>query len=224
MEYRNATLELACARRTCRHWIWFASNWRTSGTEGRVTAATTSDKGVDGRLAHQRRQAVIGAWWQKQSERDRRRARRRRTLAVLLLAWAFVWYPLARARTQLESRVEHERTDLAWMRQTSGELQVLRAKGAHGQVDRQGKSLFALADVTARVPDSPPLSSGSSRPAPRSVRASFEAANFDALIAWGRRTCGATMRCKTTDFFRRPRRGNRNGQRARRAGGAVTAR
>jgi len=56
---------------------------------------------------------VIGAWWQKQSERDRGVLAVGGTLAVLLLAWAFVWYPLARARTQLESRVEHERTDLA---------------------------------------------------------------------------------------------------------------
>ena len=127
---------------------------------------------------------MIGAWWQKQSERDRGVLAVGGTLAVLLLAWAFVWYPLARARSQLESRVAHERTDLAWMRQTSGELQVLRAKGAHGQVDRQGKSLFALADVTARGAGLATALKRVEPTGPRSVRASFEAANFDALIAW----------------------------------------
>jgi len=127
---------------------------------------------------------VIDAWWQKQSERDRLVLAVGATIVALLLAWAFVWYPLARARTQLESRVDHERTDLAWMRQTGGELQELRAKGARGQVDRQGKSLFALADVTARGAG---LAGALKRVEPtcsRSVRARFEAADFDALIGW----------------------------------------
>jgi general secretion pathway protein M len=127
---------------------------------------------------------VIAGWWQKQSERDQRVLAVGAALIALLLAWAFVWYPLARARAQLESRVEHERTDLAWMLQSGGELQELRAKGARGKVDRQGKSLFALADVTARGAG---LATALKRVEPtgsRSVRASFEAADFDALIGW----------------------------------------
>jgi general secretion pathway protein M len=127
---------------------------------------------------------VIAGWWQKQSERDQRVLAVGAALVALLLAWAFVWYPLARARAQLESRVEHERTDLAWMLQSGGELQELRAKGARGKVDRQGKSLFALADVTARGAG---LATALKRVEPtgsRSVRASFEAADFDALIGW----------------------------------------
>ncbi|HZX91392.1 MAG TPA: type II secretion system protein GspM [Rudaea sp.] len=127
---------------------------------------------------------MIAGWWQKQSERDQRVLAVGAALVALLLAWAFVWYPLARARAQLESRVEHERTDLAWMLQSGGELQELRAKGARGKVDRQGKSLFALADVTARGAG---LATALKRVEPtgsRSVRASFEAADFDALIGW----------------------------------------
>jgi general secretion pathway protein M len=127
---------------------------------------------------------VIAAWWQKQSERDRRTLAIGATAVALLLAWAFVWYPLARARTQLESRVERERTDLGWMRQAGGELQALRARGARGQVDRQGKSLFALADVTARGAGLATSLKRVEPTGPRSVRASFEGANFDALIGW----------------------------------------
>ena len=127
---------------------------------------------------------MIAAWWQKQSERDRRVLAFGAVLVALLLAWAFVWYPLARARTQLETRVEHERTDLAWMRQSGGELQDLRAKGARGQVDRQGKSLFALADVTARGAGLAIALRRVEPTGPKSVRASFEAANFDALVSW----------------------------------------
>jgi general secretion pathway protein M len=127
---------------------------------------------------------VIAEWWQKQSERDRRVLAAGATVVALLLAWAFVWYPLARARAQLESRVEHERTDLARMRQTGGELQALRAKGARGQVDRQGKSLFALADVTARGAGLATALKRVEPTGPKSVRASFEGANFDTLIGW----------------------------------------
>ena len=127
---------------------------------------------------------MIGEWWQKQSERDRRVLAVGAAVVVVLLAWAFVWYPLARARAQLESRVEQERADLAWMRQTGGELQELRAKGARGKVDRQGKSLFALADVTARGAGLATALKRVEPTGPRSVRASFEAANFDALIGW----------------------------------------
>jgi len=127
---------------------------------------------------------MIGEWWQKQSERDRNVLAVGAAIVALLLAWAFVWYPLARARAQLESRVENERVDLAWMRQTGGELQELRAKGARGKVDRQGKSLFALADVTARGAGLATALKRVEPTGPRSVRASFEAANFDALIGW----------------------------------------
>ncbi|HSE11503.1 MAG TPA: type II secretion system protein M [Rudaea sp.] len=127
---------------------------------------------------------MIDAWWHKQSAHDRRVLGVGAVVIALLLAWAFVWNPLARARAQLETRVAHERTDLAWMRQASGELQALRAKGARGQVDRQGKSLFALADVTARGAGLATALKRVEPTGPKSVRASFEGANFDALIGW----------------------------------------
>jgi general secretion pathway protein M len=127
---------------------------------------------------------VIAAWWQSQSARDRRVLGIGAVVIALLLAWSFIWYPLARARAQLEARVERERTDLVWMRQAGGELQALRAKGARGQVDRQGKSLFALADVTARGAGLATALKRVEPTGPKSVRASFESANFDALIGW----------------------------------------
>jgi general secretion pathway protein M len=127
---------------------------------------------------------VIAAWWPGLPARDRRMLAIGAVAVALLLGWAFVWYPLARAREQLQVRVERERADLAWMRQSAGELTALRAKGAHGQVDRQGKSLFALADVTARGAG---LATALKRVEPigaKSARVSFETANFDALIGW----------------------------------------
>ncbi|HEY2394410.1 MAG TPA: type II secretion system protein M [Rudaea sp.] len=127
---------------------------------------------------------MIGAWWQGLSARDRHVLAVGIGIVALLLGWAFVWFPLTRAREQLQARVERQRSDLAWMRQTSGELVTLHASGARGQVDRQGKSLFALADVTARGAGLATALKRVEPTGPKSVRVSFEGANFDALIGW----------------------------------------
>ena len=124
------------------------------------------------------------AWLQTLSARDRRVLAVGSVVVALLVGWAFVWYPLARARVQLQARVRQEQTDLAWMRASAGELAALRSKGARGQIDRQGKSLFALADVSARGAG---LASALKRvepTGPKSVRVNLENANFDALIDW----------------------------------------
>ena len=126
----------------------------------------------------------MASWWQGLSERDRRVLIIGAFLAAALLGWSFAWNPLARARAQLGAQVERQRTDLAWMRASAGEVDALRNKGARGQVDRQGKSLLALADVTARGAG---LSAALKRvepSGPKSVRVSFETANFDALVGW----------------------------------------
>ncbi len=105
-------------------------------------------------------------------------------LAALLLGWAFVWYPLSHARAELVARVARQRADLAWMRRAAGEARELRAQGTRSQADRQGKSLLALADATARAAG---LAGALKRVEPTgaaSVRVSFEIASFDALVDW----------------------------------------
>ena len=127
---------------------------------------------------------MIGAWWQSLAQRERRMLAVGGIIVALLLGWTFVWHPLALARQTLQARVARERSDLAWMQQSASELGALRTRSARGQVDRQGKSLFALADVTARGAG---LATALKRVEPtggRSVRVSFESASFDALIGW----------------------------------------
>jgi len=105
-------------------------------------------------------------------------------LAALMLAWALVWYPVAKARATLGTRVEKQREDLAWMRQHLAQAQQAHAQGVRGHADRQGKSLLALADVSAREGG---LAGALKRVEPsggRSVRVSFEIANFDQLMTW----------------------------------------
>lgn len=127
---------------------------------------------------------MMRAYWGGLSERDRRMLAIGAIVVVLMLGWAFVWHPLAQERQQLNSSVEADRASLAWMRAAQAQVPSLAAHGIQAGTDRQGKSLLALADVTARGAG---LANALKRVEPagaRSVRVNFEAANFDALIGW----------------------------------------
>ncbi len=124
------------------------------------------------------------AWWNGLQERERRMVLIGGAACVLLLGWAFIWHPLSRARADLHARVEHQRDDVAWMRSVAGRANELHAQGAQGHAERQGKSLLALADVTARGAG---LSGALKRVEPtggNSVRVSFDVAGFDMLVDW----------------------------------------
>lgn len=128
----------------------------------------------------------MNSWWRKLQPRERRMLGFGGAAVVVMLIWAFAWYPLARARDQLATSVAQQRDDLAHMRATSADIVNLRARAMRGGTDRQGKSLLALADATARDEKSG-LGAALKRVeplGPKSVRVSFESANFDALMNW----------------------------------------
>lgn len=104
-------------------------------------------------------------------------------VVVLLLAWAFAWHPFAVARVQLAQRVTTDRAALAWMRSAQRELPGIPTGSSHGG-DRQGKSLLALADVSARGAGLAGAHMRIEPAGPRSVRVSFDGVNFDALVGW----------------------------------------
>ena len=127
---------------------------------------------------------MMRAWWQGLQERERRTLAVGGIVVAAMLGWALLWYPLSHARSDLAVRVAHQQDDLAWMRQALGETRNLRAQGAHSRADRQGKSLLALADVSARGAG---LTGALKRVEPAgadSVRVNLEIADFDALMSW----------------------------------------
>jgi general secretion pathway protein M len=127
---------------------------------------------------------VIAAWWQGLQQRERQLLTVGATLLALFLFWLLIWHPLANGRASLESAVIRQREALATMRAQALEVQRLRAAGVSGRAERQGKSLLALADATARGAG---LTGALKRVEPvsaKSVRVTLELANFDALIGW----------------------------------------
>jgi general secretion pathway protein M len=127
---------------------------------------------------------MMRAWWNEQTPRDRRVLVIGAVLASLTLAWAFVWHPLARQHAELSERLEQSRRDLAYVRVAEAEVNRLRNAGVQTRADRQGKSLLALADVTARGGGLDGVLKRIEPVGSRSVRATFEFASFDTLMAW----------------------------------------
>jgi len=124
------------------------------------------------------------AWWNGLAGREQRIVAIGGFAVVLMLAWAFVWHPLVVKRAELRDAVEAQQRDLAFVRVAAADVDRLRASGKQGSRDRQGRSLLALADASARDAG---LEGALKRVEPvgtASVRVSFEVARFDALIAW----------------------------------------
>jgi general secretion pathway protein M len=123
-------------------------------------------------------------WWNAREPRERQILAIGGALAAVLLVWALVWHPLARSRAELRVRVEAQRTDLEQMRADSARVVQLRGQGARAKVERQGKSLLALADATARGAQLANELRRVEPVGPKSVRVSFENASFDAVADW----------------------------------------
>lgn len=127
---------------------------------------------------------MIRTWWDTLSLRDQRTAAVGGVVVAAMLGWALIWHPLALKRAELRETVDAQRRDLAYVRFATAEVERLRAAGKHSRGDRQGRSLLALADASARAGG---LEGALRRVEPvgaSSVRVSFEFARFDALVGW----------------------------------------
>ncbi len=127
---------------------------------------------------------MIAAWWRSLASKDQRVLGLGAVVVVLLLGWALLWHPLAARRTELQRNVDDQARDLAYVRLGAAEVERLRATGMRSRGDRQGKSLLALADATARDAG---LGDALERVEPvgaNSVRVRLEGASFDAMMEW----------------------------------------
>jgi general secretion pathway protein M len=127
---------------------------------------------------------MMTVWWDQLSVRDRRVLIVGVIIVVAFLTWAYLWHPLAQQRAQLNGQLDQARRDQAYFQIAQAEVERLRNAGARSRADRQGKSLLALADITARGVALDGALKRLEPIGPRSVRATFEFVPFDTLIAW----------------------------------------
>jgi general secretion pathway protein M len=127
---------------------------------------------------------LIRAGWQRLAASERRMLGGGAVVAVLLLGWALVWHPLSLKRAELTQDVANQRRDLAYVRLGAAEVAHLRVVGTRSRSERQGKSLLALADASARGGGLERTLRSVQPVGAHSVRVIFESANFDALMRW----------------------------------------
>ncbi|MEO8460492.1 MAG: type II secretion system protein M [Dokdonella sp.] len=127
---------------------------------------------------------MITAWWNQRLPRERMILLIGATVTGALLVWALVWHPLANKRIELGEQIVSQRESLAYVRAATAEMATSQSGVHNTRRDRQGKSLLALVDASARAGG---LEAALKRVEPvgtRSVRASFEYASFDDLMQW----------------------------------------
>lgn len=123
-------------------------------------------------------------WWQARDARERRVLGIGGAASAVLLGWAFIWHPLSASRISLRERVEAQRADLAAMRGGAARVGELRNQGVRAKAERQGKSLLALADASARGQQLGNALKRVEPLGPKSVRVSLEGASFDRIADW----------------------------------------
>lgn len=128
----------------------------------------------------------MNAWWQGLQTRERLLVQIAAAVATLFMLWLFVVRPLAQAEIELRLGVETLRSQVAEATQSAQTILAARNAGmiATAPTPQSGPSLMALADSSARDAG---LSSALKRLQPEGenqVKLEFEAADFDALVAW----------------------------------------
>lgn len=125
---------------------------------------------------------ALRAFWLGLSSRDQRVLLIGGAFVAIVVVWLGIWEPLREARDAARIRVAAAANDLATMRAAAPQLAVLAGVSAQGA--RDGRSLLALVDATAR---SAVVGDALLRVEPVAgdrVRAYFEGAGFDALVQW----------------------------------------
>ena len=126
--------------------------------------------------------SALLAFWAGLSPRDQRVLKLGGIALAAILAWLLVWEPLREARDAARLRVAAAVTDLATMRAAAPQLRALDDTAAPAV--RDGRSLLALVDATARASGVGEALLRVEPVAGGQVRVYFESASFDALVVW----------------------------------------
>lgn len=123
-------------------------------------------------------------WWQSLSARDRR------VLVIGAAAVAVILYvfglriPSHNAVAELETQVREERELVNWMEQARREIYALRGQGDPDADAATTRSLFSLADESARQAGLGPVLQRVEPTGDNGARVNFENIAFDELISW----------------------------------------
>ncbi len=123
-------------------------------------------------------------WWQRLSARDRRVLLLGGAAVVIILYVFGVRIPAHNAVSELETQVRQERELVNWMEQARREIYALRGQGDPDADATTSRSLFSLADESARESGLGPVLQRVEPTGDNGARVNFENIAFDELISW----------------------------------------
>jgi len=124
-------------------------------------------------------------WWSGLQASERRIMIMGGVILLLVLPYFGVWLPLQDSISSLQQEVREEQAVKRWMQQAAAEVKQLKASGGGSAVrPRDGRSLLAVVDQTAKRTG---LGPGLRRLEPEgqaAVRVWLAQVSFDAMVGW----------------------------------------
>lgn len=123
-------------------------------------------------------------WWEGLQASEQRILALGAVALVLIFAFFGIWQPLQKDVVSLEQEVEQQRAIKRWMTQAAAEVKQLRGNGAAVARPKDGRSLLAVVDQTAKRSG---LGAGLKRLEPdgqAAVKVWLEQVKFDDMVRW----------------------------------------
>jgi len=120
------------------------------------------------------------AWFESLAQRERNIVVAGGILALLIVAWTFVWAPLRDGALELDGSVSEKHQLLANLRR----VESLGGAGASGTSVAPTQSLVLLVDQTHRAHGLAGTLSRNQPDGSDGIRVTFQSASFDELVSW----------------------------------------
>lgn len=120
------------------------------------------------------------AWFESLAQRERNIVVAGGVLALLIVAWTFVWAPLRDGALTLDGSVSEKHQLLANLRR----VESLGGPGAAGTSVAPTQSLVLLVDQTHRAHGLAGTLSRNQPDGSDGIRVTFQSASFDELVSW----------------------------------------
>lgn len=129
-------------------------------------------------------------WLDDMSTGNRRAAIGLVAALLAIVAALFVWMPLKEQREALAGRIESQAGTLGWMQEASRRVAAQRDRSAAPAKERDGRSLLALVDATARDSGLSEMLQRAEPAGSDGVRVWLESARFTDVAAWMEQLAG----------------------------------
>ena len=143
-------------------------------------------------------------WWMHLADRERRLVAFGAAVLAAGLVYALIWHPLAQVIARDQALVVQQRADLAWMQQAA-----LRMRALQSQAGRQtpppataGQPLRAVLDAALHAQGLDSAVTGRTQAEDGSIRVTFKAVPFDALLRCLASLGAASVKVQSLDLER----------------------